>query len=54
MVRALFLAAAVLGLVISLAIVLALVEEAVRWLFAIDVGWLWAEDGSRGPTSSTS
>ena len=43
MVRALFLAAAVLGLVISLAIVLALVEEAVRWLFAIDVGWLWAE-----------
>ncbi|HEU4832003.1 MAG TPA: phosphate ABC transporter permease subunit PstC [Actinomycetota bacterium] len=42
-VRALFLAAAVLGLVISLAIVLALVEEAVRWLFAIDVGWLWAE-----------
>jgi phosphate transport system permease protein len=43
MVRALFLAAAVLGLVISLAIVLALVEEAVRWLFAIDLGWLWAE-----------
>jgi phosphate transport system permease protein len=42
-VRALFLAAAVLGLVISLAIVLALVEEAVRWLFAIDLGWLWAE-----------
>ena len=42
-VRGLFLAAAVLGLVISLAIVLALVEEAVRWLFAIDVGWLWAE-----------
>jgi phosphate transport system permease protein len=42
-VRTLFLAAAVLGLVISLAIVLALLEEAVRWLFAIDLGWLWAE-----------
>ena len=42
-VRTLFLAAAVLGLVISLAIVLALAEEAVRWLFAIDLGWLWAE-----------
>jgi phosphate transport system permease protein len=42
-VRTLFLAAAALGLVISLAIVLALVEEAVRWLFAIDLGWLWTE-----------
>ena len=42
-VRTLFMAAALLGLVISLAIVLALVEEAVRWLFAIDLGWLWAE-----------
>lgn len=42
-VRTLFLAAAVLGLLISLAIVLALLEEAVRWLFAIDLGWLWTE-----------
>ena len=42
-VRALFFAAAALGLVISLAIVLALAGEAIRWLFAIDLGWLWAE-----------
>ena len=33
----------VLGLVISLAIVLALLGEAIRWLFDIDLGWLWAE-----------
>ena len=43
LVRIFFLSAAALGLVISLAIVLALVEEAVRWLFAIDLGWLWTE-----------
>ena len=43
LVRLFFLSAAALGLVISLAIVLALVEEAVRWLFAIDLGWLWTE-----------
>ncbi|MGH2637654.1 MAG: phosphate ABC transporter permease subunit PstC [Actinomycetota bacterium] len=42
-VRALFFAAAALGLLISLAIVLALAGEAIRWLFAIDLGWLWAE-----------
>ena len=42
-VRTLFFAAAVLGLLISIAIVLALAGEAVRWLFAIDLGWLWAE-----------
>jgi len=41
-VRALFLAAAVLGLVISLAIVLALAGRAIAWLFAIDLGWLWS------------
>jgi phosphate transport system permease protein len=43
LVRVLFLSAATLGLVISLAIVLALVEQAIRWLFDIDLGWLWAE-----------
>jgi phosphate transport system permease protein len=43
LVRLLFLSAATLGLVISLAIVLALVEQAIRWLFDIDLGWLWAE-----------
>jgi len=43
LVRVLFLSAAALGLVISLAIVLALVERAIRWLFDIDLGWLWAE-----------
>ena len=41
-VRALFLAAAALGLVISLAIVLALAGRAIAWLFAIDLGWLWS------------
>jgi phosphate transport system permease protein len=43
LVRVLFLSAAALGLVISLAILLALVEQAIRWLFDIDLGWLWAE-----------
>lgn len=43
LVRVLFLSAAALGLVISLAIVLALVEQAIRWLFDIELGWLWAE-----------
>ncbi len=42
-IKVLFAAAALLGLVISIAIVLALAEEAVRWLFAIDLSWLWAE-----------
>ena len=42
-VRTAFFSAAVLGLLISIAIVLALAGEAVRWLFAIDLGWLWAE-----------
>jgi len=42
-VRGLFFAAAALGLVISLAIVLALAGEAIAWLFAIDLGWLWTE-----------
>jgi phosphate transport system permease protein len=41
-VRGAFAAAALLGLVISLAIVVSLVEEAVRWLLAIDLGWLWS------------
>lgn len=39
-VQAVFGAAALLGLVISLAIVLALIEGAVRWLLSIDLGWL--------------
>ena len=43
LVRILFLSAAVLGLVISIAIVLALVEQAISWLFDIQLGWLWAE-----------
>lgn len=43
LVRGLFFAAAVLGLVISVAIVLALAGEAIRWLSAIDLGWLWTE-----------
>jgi phosphate transport system permease protein len=42
-VRGLFLAAALLGLVISVAIVLALAGQAIRWLLAIDLGWLWSE-----------
>ncbi|HEU4527528.1 MAG TPA: phosphate ABC transporter permease subunit PstC [Actinomycetota bacterium] len=42
-VQAVFGAAALLGLVISLAIVLALIEGAVRWLFSIDLGWLWSD-----------
>ena len=41
-VRGLFFAAAALGLVISIAIVLALAGQAISWLFAIDLGWLWA------------
>src|SRR5215204_242613 len=43
LVRVLFLAAAVLGLVISLAIVVALVGRAIQWLIDIDLGWLWTE-----------
>lgn len=42
-VQAVFGAAALLGLVISLAIVLALIEGAVRWLLSIDLGWLWTD-----------
>lgn len=42
-VRAAFFAAAALSLLISIAIVLALAGEAIRWLTAIDLGWLWAE-----------
>jgi len=42
-IRAAFFSAAVLGLVISIAIVAALLGQAVRWLFAIDLGWLWSE-----------
>ena len=41
--RAAFFAAAALSLLISLAIVLALSGEAIRWLTSIDLGWLWAE-----------
>lgn len=43
LVRVLFQSAAVLGLLISLAIVLALVGRAVQWLIDIDLGWLWTE-----------
>lgn len=43
LVRVLFQAAAVFGLLISLAIVLALVGRAVQWLIDIDLGWLWTE-----------
>lgn len=42
-VQALFGGAALLGLVISLAIVLALIEGAVSWLFSIELGWLWSD-----------
>ncbi len=42
LVRGLFFAAAFLSLVISIAIVAALLGEAVRWLFGIDIGWLWS------------
>ena len=42
-VRAAFFAAAALSLLISIAIVMALAGEAIRWLMAIDLGWLWAE-----------
>jgi phosphate transport system permease protein len=40
-VRTFFQAAAFLGLVISIAIVLALIGEAIKWLFDIQLGWLW-------------
>ena len=43
LVRVLFLSAAVLGLVISIAIVLALAGRAIQWLVDIDLGWLWTE-----------
>jgi len=42
-VQVLFGGAALLGLVISLAIVLALIEGAVSWLLSIDLGWLWSD-----------
>jgi phosphate transport system permease protein len=41
LVRVLFMSAAFLGLVISIAIVLALLEQAISWLFDIQLGWLW-------------
>jgi phosphate transport system permease protein len=43
LVRLLFQSAALFGLLISLAIVLALVGRAIQWLIDIDLGWLWAE-----------
>jgi phosphate transport system permease protein len=43
LVRLLFQSAALFGLVISLAIVLALVGRAIQWLIDIDLGWLWTE-----------
>jgi phosphate transport system permease protein len=43
LVRVLFQSAAVLGLVISLAIVVALVGRAIQWLIDIDLGWLWTQ-----------
>jgi phosphate transport system permease protein len=43
LVRILFASAAILGLVISIAIVLALLEQAIQWLLDIDLGWLWTE-----------
>jgi phosphate transport system permease protein len=43
LVRVLFQSAAVLGLVISVAIVLALFGRAIQWLIDIDLGWLWTE-----------
>lgn len=43
LVQAFFGAAALLGMVISLAIVIALIESAVRWLLSIDLGWLWSD-----------
>lgn len=42
LVRGLFAAAALLGLVISIAIVVALLGETIRWLTAIDLGSLWS------------
>jgi phosphate transport system permease protein len=43
LVRVLFLSAAVLGLLISVAIVVALAGRAIQWLIDIDLGWLWTE-----------
>jgi phosphate transport system permease protein len=43
LVRVLFQAAAVFGLLISLGIVLALVGRAIQWLIDIDLGWLWTQ-----------
>jgi phosphate transport system permease protein len=43
LVRVLFLSAAVFGLVISVAIVMALAGRAIKWLIDIDLGWLWTE-----------
>lgn len=42
-VKAAFAAAAVVGLVVSIAIVLALAGEAAIWLTKIDLGWLWSD-----------
>lgn len=42
LVKTLFHAAALFSLVVSVAIVLALIGQAISWLFDIDLSWLWA------------
>jgi phosphate transport system permease protein len=49
-VKGLFQAAAVFSLVVSVAIVLALIGQAISWLFDIDLSWLWA--GGWSPRSN--
>ncbi|MGZ8565707.1 MAG: phosphate ABC transporter permease subunit PstC [Actinomycetota bacterium] len=38
-------AASIFSLLVSVAIILALAGQAIRWLFAIDLGWLWTPTG---------
>ena len=42
LVKALFQGAAMFSLIVSVAIVLALIGQAISWLFDIDLSWLWA------------
>ena len=42
-IRVLLASAAAFSLVVSVAIVVALIGEAVRWLLNIDLGWLWSD-----------
>ena len=43
LVKALFQGAALFSLIVSVAIILALIGQAISWLFEIDLSWLWAD-----------